>query len=153
MGRVAKIYSDEDLDRGRTKLQELSRKPKGFDLKALLAKLMPEIETAQKFGYSLDEIASALTEQGISIKSNTLKQYIREINPSEEGAMKGKKSKELAAKDAVAVGTEQEEFSSRVESQVQLEEAQSDRPSIEIEPAVHVDNSRFNSFAFDRNNL
>jgi len=54
-------------------------KPKqGMTLREVITKAKPMITKALKRGYTYDEIAAILTEEGISIKGATLKQYLNE---------------------------------------------------------------------------
>ena len=54
-------------------------KPKqGMTLKEVIMKSRAMINLALKRGYTYDEIAAILTEEGISIKGATLKQYLTE---------------------------------------------------------------------------
>ena len=54
-------------------------KPKqGMTLREAISKFKPTITKALRRGYSYEEIAAILTEEGISIKGATLKQYLAE---------------------------------------------------------------------------
>ena len=54
-------------------------KPKqGMTLREVIHKSKPMINKALKRGYTYEEIAAILTEEGISIKGATLKQYMNE---------------------------------------------------------------------------
>lgn len=57
----------------------LPPKPKqGMTLREAIAKFKPTITKALKRGYTYEEVAAILTEEGISIKAATLKQYLAE---------------------------------------------------------------------------
>jgi len=54
-------------------------KPKqGMTLREAISKFKPTINKALKRGYTYEEVAAILTEEGISIKGATLKQYLAE---------------------------------------------------------------------------
>jgi hypothetical protein len=54
-------------------------KPKqGMTLREAISKFKPTITKALKRGYTYEEVAAILTEEGISIKGATLKQYLAE---------------------------------------------------------------------------
>ena len=55
-------------------------KPKqGMTLREAISKFKPTITKALKRGYTYEEVAAILTEEGISIKAATLKQYLAEL--------------------------------------------------------------------------
>lgn len=57
----------------------LPPKPKqGMTLREAISKFKPTITKALRRGYSYEEVAAILTEEGISIKGATLKQYLAE---------------------------------------------------------------------------
>ena len=57
----------------------LPPKPKqGMTLREAISKFKPTITKALKRGYTYEEVAAILTEEGISIKGATLKQYLAE---------------------------------------------------------------------------
>lgn len=51
---------------------------KGMTLREIIQKSRPMINKALKRGYTYEEIAAFLTEEGINIKAVTLKQYLAE---------------------------------------------------------------------------
>lgn len=54
-------------------------KPKqGMTLREAISKFKPTITKALKRGYTYEEVAAILTDEGISIKAATLKQYLAE---------------------------------------------------------------------------
>ena len=74
---------DIDEDKLKSLLEKvearLPPKPKqGMTLKEVITKSRAMINLALKRGYTYDEIAAILTEEGISIKGATLKQYLTE---------------------------------------------------------------------------
>jgi hypothetical protein len=57
----------------------LPPKPKqGMTLREAISKFKPTITKALRRGYTYEEVAAILTEEGISIKGATLKQYLAE---------------------------------------------------------------------------
>lgn len=74
---------DIDEDKLKSILEKVAArtpvKPKqGMTLREVITKAKPMITKALKRGYTYDEIAAILTEEGISIKGATLKQYLTE---------------------------------------------------------------------------
>lgn len=72
-------------------------KPKqGMTLREAISKFKPTITKALKRGYTYEEVAFILTEEGISIKGATLKQYLTESKgkkrPNETAPATGAKS-------------------------------------------------------------
>jgi len=58
----------------------LPPKPKqGMTLREAISKFKPTITKALRRGYTYEEVAFILTEEGISIKGATLKQYLAEL--------------------------------------------------------------------------
>lgn len=81
-------------------------KPKqGMTLREVIMKSKAMINKALKRGYTYEEIAAILTEEGISIKGATLKQYLTES--------KSKRSKTTPTGSAVDSTTATEELSSK----------------------------------------
>ncbi|MDV2998182.1 MAG: hypothetical protein N4J56_007887 [Chroococcidiopsis sp. SAG 2025] len=81
-------------------------KPKqGMTLREVIMKSKAMINKALKRGYTYEEIAAILTEEGISIKGATLKQYLTES--------KSKRSKATPAGSAVESTTAPEQLSSQ----------------------------------------
>jgi len=96
-------------------------KPKqGMTLREVIMKSKAMINKALKRGYTYEEIATILTEEGINIKGATLKQYLTES--------KSKRSKTTPTGSVVEPTTATEEFSSKSESQLDT--------SSEAEPKV-----------------
>lgn len=78
---------DIDEDKLRAILEKVEArtppKPKsGMTLREAIQKSKPMINKALKRGYTYEEIAAILTEEGISIKALTLKQYLAETTKS-----------------------------------------------------------------------
>lgn len=81
-------------------------KPKqGMTLREVIMKSKAMINKALKRGYTYEEIAAILTEEGISIKGATLKQYLTES--------KSKRSKTTPTGSAVESTTATEQLSSQ----------------------------------------
>lgn len=81
-------------------------KPKqGMTLREVIMKSKAMINKALKRGYTYEEIAAILTEEGISIKGATLKQYLTES--------KSKRSKTTTTPTAVEPTTAPEQLSSQ----------------------------------------
>lgn len=73
----AKNVSKEAIDQARIALQELPEKARdNLSLRKAVEQLRDQIEAALSKGYSYDDVAAALTQQGIEIRATTLKQYI-----------------------------------------------------------------------------
>lgn len=73
----AKNVSKEAIDQARVALQELPEKARdNLSLRKAVEQLRDQIEAALSKGYSYDDVAAALTQQGIEIRATTLKQYI-----------------------------------------------------------------------------
>ncbi len=62
-------------------------KPKqGMTLREAISKFKPTITKALRRGYTYEEVAAILTEEGISIKGATLKQYLAESKGKKRAA-------------------------------------------------------------------
>ena len=62
----------------------LPQKPKeGMTLREIILKSKAMINKALKRGYTYDEIAAILSEEGISVKGTTLKQYLADSTKSQ----------------------------------------------------------------------
>jgi alanyl-tRNA synthetase len=80
-------------------------KPKqGMTLREAISKFKPTITKALKRGYTYEEVAAILTEEGISIKGATLKQYLAESknkkHPSVTASATGTKASNPTAEDS-----------------------------------------------------
>ena len=80
-------------------------KPKqGMTLREAISKFKPTITKALKRGYTYEEVAAILTEEGISIKGATLKQYLAESKnkkrPNETASVSSGKSSTSTAEDS-----------------------------------------------------
>jgi hypothetical protein len=74
--------------------KKLPPKPQeGLSLKQVILKSRPMINRALKRGYSHDEVAAILTEEGVPVKGATLRQYLTESKP--------KKSKGVSAQPVI----------------------------------------------------
>ena len=105
-------------------------KPKqGMTLREAIAKFKPTITKALKRGYTYEEVAAILTEEGISIKAATLKQYLAES--------KGKKrSSETAPVNQSKSSTQNAEESaadSKADELAQSSSSINDKANIEAE--------------------
>jgi len=58
------------------------KEPEELALREAIHEMLPEIEGVLARGYSLDEVAGILSQNGIQIKGATLKQYLREARKS-----------------------------------------------------------------------
>ncbi|MDV2998235.1 MAG: hypothetical protein N4J56_007940 [Chroococcidiopsis sp. SAG 2025] len=97
-------------------------KPKqGMTLREVIMKSKAMINKALKRGYTYDEIAAILTEEGISIKGATLKQYLTES--------KSKRSKTTPTGSAVEPTTATGKLSSQPESE--LDNSSEAEPKVE----------------------
>jgi len=78
--QIAINVNDEQLKSILEKVEaRLPPKPKeSMTLKEVILKSKTMINKALKRGYSYDEIAAILSEEGISVKGTTLKQYLAE---------------------------------------------------------------------------
>lgn len=88
----------------------LPPKPKqGMTLREAIYKFKPTINKALKRGYTYEEVAAILTEEGISIKGATLKQYLAESKgkkrPNETAAVSPSKSSTHQAEESAASDT------------------------------------------------
>lgn len=102
-------------------------KPKqGMTLREAISKFKPTITKALKRGYTYEEVAAILTEEGISIKAATLKQYLAESKgkkrPNETAPATGAKSSTQQAESSAASDSKQDNKSVAPTSQ----EAQTD---------------------------
>ncbi len=82
-------------------------KPKqGMTLREAISKFKPTITKALKRGYTYEEVAFILTEEGISIKGATLKQYLAESKnkkrPNETAPVSSAKSSTPTVDDLAA---------------------------------------------------
>ncbi len=85
----------------------LPPKPKqGMTLREAISKFKPTITKALKRGYTYEEVAAILTEEGISIKGATLKQYLAESKnkkpPSVTASVSSNKSSTSTTEDSSA---------------------------------------------------
>jgi hypothetical protein len=106
-------------------------KPKqGMTLREAISKFKPTITKALKRGYTYEEVAAILTEEGISIKAATLKQYLAESKgkkrPSETAPVSPAKSstptnEESAGADIKANELAQSAKSINSETDIKLE--------------------------------
>jgi len=86
MGAKIALYSSDIEKKVKSAIGDLPKKPKGLSLEALIRSMKAEIEAAKKAGYSLDDIAKVITDNGAAIKANTLKQYLSEKKPEADGS-------------------------------------------------------------------
>jgi len=80
MGRPATRVSEQQIEAALALLEAMAKKPKTISVKELVAKVLPKIQAAQAAGYSLENIAEALTKAGIKISASTLKVYLKELS-------------------------------------------------------------------------
>jgi len=78
MGKPPKIYPEKVADQLGSKLEHLAQNPKGLQVKDLVFRLRPKIESAQQAGYTLEDIVQAFKEEGVDLTLNTLKRYLQE---------------------------------------------------------------------------
>ncbi len=114
----------------------LPPKPKqGMTLREAISKFKPTITKALKRGYTYEEVAAILTEEGISIKAATLKQYLAESKakkrPNETALTNLDKSSTPPAEESAASDIKpdnESETDSRQEAQTDIKsEVKSDK--------------------------
>jgi hypothetical protein len=74
------------------------KEPFDYPLKESIYKLLPVIESLQKKGYNLEEISKIYTQNGLTIGTTTLRQYIQDFSKQLE-AKKAKKALKPASID------------------------------------------------------
>lgn len=106
----------------------LPPKPKqGMTLREAISKFKPTITKALKRGYTYEEVAAILTEEGISIKGATLKQYLAESKgkkrSSETAPATGAKSSNPMAEESAALDSKADnksESSSSIDNKIDI---------------------------------
>ncbi|MBW4491172.1 MAG: hypothetical protein KME12_25725 [Trichocoleus desertorum ATA4-8-CV12] len=78
MGKPPKIYPESTANELSSKLDHLAQNPKGLQVKELVFRLRPKIETAQESGYTLEDIVNVFKAEGVDLTLNTLKRYLQE---------------------------------------------------------------------------
>jgi hypothetical protein len=110
------------------------KRKQGMTLREAISKFKPTITKALKRGYTYEEVAFILTEEGISIKGATLKQYLAESKgkkrPNETAPATEAKSSTQTTKEAAASdnkGDAQLASSSSIDDKIDIEaEAEAD---------------------------
>jgi len=77
------------------------KEPEELALREAIHEMLPEIEGVLARGYSFDEVAGILSQNGIQIKGATLKQYLREARKS-----RSRKRSRSSAKPRAGSGSE-----------------------------------------------
>lgn len=79
MPKAPLVYSTEVSTRLGKKLQRMATKPKGVQLRDLIQQHKEAIQGALQSGYTYEEIIeNSFKDLGITIRPNTLKQYLRD---------------------------------------------------------------------------
>ena len=91
------LYSEKTVQSLEQQLEQLAAKPKGMALRRLIERLKPRIRAAQAAGHSYEDIVQTLSESGVPIRINTLKQYLREPNPVATVPVRSQKTPPAAA--------------------------------------------------------
>ena len=95
------------IDQASTALDQLPEKPKeNLSLKEAVAALKDTITSALERGYSYEEVAAMLSEQGVKISASSLKSYLSAIQRT--SATKPVKGRGRKAKATAATTTETE---------------------------------------------
>jgi hypothetical protein len=68
-----------------------AKEPSDYPLKESIQQLLPVIENLQKKGYSIEEISKLYTNNGLTIGTTTLRQYLQDFS-KKLGAKKPKKA-------------------------------------------------------------
>ena len=68
-----------------------AKDPSDYPLKESIQQLLPVIENLQKKGYSLEEISKLYTQNGLTIGTTTLRQYLQDFS-KKLGVKKSKKA-------------------------------------------------------------
>jgi hypothetical protein len=74
------------------------KEPSDYPLKESIYKLLPVIQSLQKKGYNLEEISKIYTQNGLTIGTTTLRQYIQDFSKQLE-AKKANKALKSASTD------------------------------------------------------
>lgn len=100
-------YTKESIDSIRKRLDEAPAPELPRSLLATIEELLPTINGMKKRRFKLENIASLLTESGVAISEDTLKNYIQRISrrataatppkPSEKKSRTPRKSRAVAA--------------------------------------------------------
>lgn len=80
MGRPATTVPKQKIDIAWELLDSLAKNPQTVSVKELVEKVLPKIKEAQAAGYSLEQIAEALTKAEIKISASTLKVYLKDLS-------------------------------------------------------------------------
>jgi hypothetical protein len=101
-------FSHEDLERLRSTLKEapkVTTKSGDITKQEAVASLVREIQTLQKRGYSLEEIAEMLQGGGLLVTTPTLKSYLSRAKAARERSKEARpRRKATAGANAPAVG-------------------------------------------------
>ena len=68
-----------------------AKEPSDYPLRESIQQLLPVIENLQKKGYSIEEISKLYTNNGLTIGTTTLRQYLQDLS-KKIGAKKPKKA-------------------------------------------------------------
>ena len=99
--RSSNLISQSTLDQAQSALQQLPEKPKeNLSLKEAIASLQTTITTALSRGYSYEEVAAMLSEQGVKISPTSLKSYLAAVqkdSTSKSTSTRGRKRRSSSA--------------------------------------------------------
>jgi len=121
----ATTVSPDSVEQATVFLQELPEKPKeDLSLREAVGQMQDSLKAALAKGYSYDELAKMLAEQGIQISAFTLKNYV----PSgKRSASKGKPRKSKAVQDDATVVASTDEDEDETETEKESTPAKSTR--------------------------
>jgi hypothetical protein len=86
---MARAIEHERIEAARSRLRALPEKPrtpKAFSIAEAIRQIKTEVRAALKRGYTFDEIAQALKEDGIDVGTPTLKSYVSRGNKKRSAA-------------------------------------------------------------------
>jgi ATP-dependent 26S proteasome regulatory subunit len=75
-----------------------TKEPSDYPLRDAIQQLLPRIQNLQTKGYSIGEISKIYTDNGLTISTTTLRQYIQDFS-KQIGAKKAKKALKPASID------------------------------------------------------
>ena len=96
----------EELEALRRELSELpANKPRIVSKQNAVAELATELASAQRRGYSVEDLAKLLAAKGLALTPGTLRGYLRRIRKKRRPTKSGSPSSDLATPGSAGVGS------------------------------------------------
>jgi hypothetical protein len=96
---AARVVEPERIEAAKSRLRALPEKPKAskaFSMAEAIRQIKNEVRAALKRGYTFDEIAQALKEDGIDVGTPTLKSYVSRGNKKRLPAKTAPRTREIS---------------------------------------------------------